>query len=277
MSKIAYDPVKDRFASLIKRSRFLRTLFYRLLDLFFLRSWHVRDAVRRVVLQKEGGSDPAGWSCLDAGCGFGQYDRFLLREFSDVSVKAVDVKQDYLEACRHYFSRDIERGRIRFEEADLLRFDESPAYDGAICVDVLEHIEEDVLVMKNVADSLTQGGFFVMHSPSIHAEEDAGDDEFFVDEHARVGYSKEELSDKLESAGLEPVEIRYTYGKQGHAAWVLLIKHPMLWFTKFGLWAAPLVALYYLLALPIGLPLMAMDIGKDNEWGTGVLAIARKF
>ena len=69
MSRIAYDPVKDRFANIIRRFRFLRTLFYKLLDLFFLRSWYVRD-----ILRKYGShNDQQGqWRLLDAGSGFGQ-------------------------------------------------------------------------------------------------------------------------------------------------------------------------------------------------------------
>ncbi|MGM0589922.1 MAG: class I SAM-dependent methyltransferase [Bacteroidota bacterium] len=274
MSKIAYDPVKDRFAAFIKRNRLLRTLFYQLLDLFFLRSWHVRNAVRKQV--KESDLEAQSWTLLDAGCGFGQYDRFLLNEFDSLQVKAVDVKQDYLADCRYYFDDQIQKGRIRFEKADLLRFTEQPQYDGAICVDVLEHIEEDVTVMRNVAKSLKEGGFFIMHSPSIYAEEDAGEDEFFVDEHARAGYSKEDLERKLRKAGLEPKEIAYTYGKAGHAAWVMLIKYPMLWFTKWGLAISPLVALYYLVTLLPGLLLMKMDMSGYNPKGTGILALAEK-
>ena len=56
MSRIAYDPVKDRFAKIIRKFRFLRTLFYKILDLFFLRSWYVRDILREYgsELDKQG-------------------------------------------------------------------------------------------------------------------------------------------------------------------------------------------------------------------------------
>ncbi len=38
MNKIAYDPVKDRFARIVRKSKKLRKIFYTLLDLIFLRS-----------------------------------------------------------------------------------------------------------------------------------------------------------------------------------------------------------------------------------------------
>lgn len=273
MSKIAYDPIKDRFAGIIRTSRPLRTLFYKLLDLFFLRSWHVRKVIRKIGRPLD---EAGSWRMLDAGSGFGQYDRFILHDFFNVRVKAFDVKGDYLDACRYYFKKQIAEGRISFHVQDLLEAELEPEFDLAICVDVLEHIEDDVRVMANIADGLKEGGFFLMHSPSHLAEEDAGEDEFFVDEHARAGYSKEDISSKLRKAGLEPVEVQYTYGKYGHAAWVMLIKNPMLWLTNYGFWALPLIALYYLPTLPVGLLLMAADVMRTNERGTGIYALARK-
>lgn len=274
MSRIAYDPVKDRFASLIRSSTLLRTLFYKLLDLFFLRSWYIRAVMRQYAgeLDKQ-----ESWKLLDAGCGFGQYDRFILQQFENAGITAVDVKQDYLEDARAYFNRKGFGNRISFRQMDLLQPELKQEYDFVICVDVLEHIEKDRRVIKNLAAVLKSGGYFLMHSPSIYAEEDAGGDETFVDEHARTGYSKEEISEKLASAGLVPVEVAYTYGSNGHRAWELLIKHPMLWMNRYKLWVLPLLALYYLLTLPYGLLLMKQDMRKENKRGTGIYALAKKM
>jgi SAM-dependent methyltransferase len=273
MSRIAYDPVKDRFAALIRNRQFVRTLFYKLLDLFFLRSWYIRALLRKYAASL---SKKDTWKLFDAGCGFGQYDRFILRHFPSVSVTAVDVKEQYLDDCRDYFSREIERGFIRFEKADLLALQQPAEFDMAICVDVLEHIADDVQVMKNIEALLKPGGYFIMHSPSVYSAEDAGDEESFVDEHARTGYSKQELEEKFSIAGLTPVEIAYTYGRKGHLAWELIIKYPMLWLNKWKLWALPLMAICYLFTLPASLVLMKLDMMRDNEKGTGIYAVARK-
>ncbi len=275
MSKIAYDPTKDKFARWIRRSRFLRTLFYKTLDLFFLRSWYVRSALRR--LHQDRFSSLQKWEILDAGSGFGQYDRFMLRRFPNARIHALDIKEDYLDDCRYYFKKDIAAGKIRFDHADLVN-DELPSesYDLALCVDVLEHIEEDVRVMTSIRKALRPGGVFIMHSPSHYSQEDAGEDEFFVDEHARAGYSKEDLAEKLEKSGLEPVSLDYSYGKWGHRAWVMLIKVPMLWFTRFGMITLLWLPFYYVLTLLPGLVMMWLDRKGDNERGTGILGIARK-
>ncbi|MFO8028320.1 MAG: methyltransferase [Cyclonatronaceae bacterium] len=275
MSKIAYDPTKDKFARWIRRSRLLRTLFYKTLDLFFLRGWYVRAALRKYYREEFTGRQP--WDILDAGSGFGQYDHFMLRRFPNARIHALDIKEDYLEDCRYYFDKEIRSGRIRFENLDLVSGElPSESYDLAVCVDVLEHIEEDVTVMTRIRKALRPGGIFIMHSPSHHSEEDAGEDEFFVDEHARAGYSKEELSGKMQKAGLEPVSLRYSYGKWGHRAWVMLIKIPMLWFTRFGMITLIWLPFYYLLTLLPGTGMMWLDRRADNERGTGILGVARR-
>lgn len=273
MSRIAYDPVKDRFANIIRNSRFLRTLFYKLLDLFFLRSWYVRDILRDYgsEIDRKG-----SWKLLDAGSGFGQYDRFILQEFPNARIKAIDVKKDYLEDSRQYFQEETRRGRIDFQQQDLLQINYDKEFDFTICIDVLEHIEDDRQVMQNIHKALLPGGYFLIHSPSVYSEKDASGDDSFVDEHARVGYSKKDIQEKLESAGFDVRDVEYTYGSKGHLAWELLIKYPMLWLTKIKLWVLPLMAVYYIFTLPVGLVLMSLDMRDENDRGTGIYALARK-
>lgn len=269
MSQIAYDPVKDKLAGFIRSSRPLRRLFYIALDTFFLRSWHIRKKLRQLHQAYR----PA--HILDAGSGFGQYDHFMLQKLKPAHLLAVDVKQDYLDDCAYFFREHIAEGRLRLEKQDLLSFSK-PGHDLVLCVDVLEHIEEDVRVMRNMRDSLAPGGYFLMHSPSSFAEEDAGEDDFFVDEHARAGYSQQELRSKFKQAGLEPVDIRYTYGPYGHAAWVMLIKWPMLWLNKVGFWGIVLLPFWYSLVLLPSLLLHRLDVGRVNVKGTGIIGLARK-
>lgn len=275
MSRIAYDPVKDSFAGMIRGRRWLRTLFYTLLNLFFLRSWHVRTRVRHLHSLKFSGLKQ--WDVLDAGSGFGQYDRFLLREFDNAVIRAVDVKESYLEDCRSYFSREIGAGRISFGNEDLLKLGALEAYDFVLCVDVMEHIENDTAVLSNISRALKEDGYFLMHSPSHLSEEDAGEGEgSFVDEHARTGYSRSGIENKLRESGLIPVEINYTYRKWGHASWVIMIKWPMLLLNRLGMGAAILLPFYYLIFLLPGLILMNADLGASKDDGKGIIVVARK-
>lgn len=273
MSKIEYDPVKDRFAAIIRRSRPLRRLFYALLDLFFLRSWHIRKVLNQTGRQYEQRGE---WNLLDAGCGFGQYDRFILNRFQNVKVKSVDVKADYLSDNRYYFQQEIEKGRIDFREENLLSLSEERRYELILCVDVLEHIEEDLRVIENLQTALKKGGTLLVHSPSHYSEEDAGGDDSFVGEHARAGYSKADLRAKLKKAGFEDILTHYTYGFWGHKAWVLSVKWPMIWLNRFGMAAILLMAVFYPLVIPFCLMMNAADLFTANKKGNGIYAVARK-
>jgi SAM-dependent methyltransferase len=278
MSQIAYDPVKDSLAAMIRKNRPLRSLFYGLLDLFFLRSWFVRRALRNWYSEHYGDVRVArkGLRILDAGSGFGQYDQFMLRTFSRIRIDAIDVKQDYLDDCDHYFKKDIKRNRIRFRKMDLLEPTFEKRYDLVLCIDVMEHIEEDRSVLKHISDAMKPDATFIMHSPSHYAEDDAGGDDSFVGEHARAGYSKDDIAAKLREAGLEPKELRYTYGVAGHTAWVMLIKWPMLWINKIGKTALLLMLPWYVFTLIPGLLLMSLDMIGDHKKGTGILVVAKK-
>lgn len=274
MSKIAYDPVKDRFAKIIRNSRWFRRIFYFLLDLFFLRSWHIR----RILKEKGREPDQKGeWKLLDAGCGFGQYDRFILDQFKNVKVHSVDVKEDYLADNRHYFQNEIKKNRIRFYEADLLEFSSNIKFDLIICIDVLEHIEEDVKVMNNLQQCLKENGCFLMHSPSHYSEEDADEEDSFVGEHARTGYSKEEIASKLKSAGFNSAKSHYTYGFWGHKAWVLSVKWPMIWFNQIKFLALLPLLIYYPVVMPFCLLMNFTDLYTKNQKGNGIYALARKI
>jgi hypothetical protein len=101
------------------------------------------------------------------------------------------------------------------------------------------------------------------------------DDHSFVEEHARNGYGIEEIRNKLEAIGFRVEMIRYTYGRWGTAAWRLGIKFPMLLLNASkGFFI--LLPLYYLIVLPLVLPMMWLDYITDNKTGTGLNVVAKK-
>ncbi|MCC5907014.1 MAG: class I SAM-dependent methyltransferase [Balneolaceae bacterium] len=274
MSKIAYDPVKDRFARIVRNSKKLRKIFYTLLDLFFLRSWHIR----RILLSKGGEIEEKGsWKLLDAGSGFGQYDYFLLKNFPGISIDSVDVKEEYLEDNKRFFDGDIENGRIRFQKLDLLELDALNEFDMVICIDVLEHIENDVKAIRNLSRSLKRNGYFLMHSPSHYSEEDANGDDTFVGEHARTGYSKAEIEKKLMEADLLPIKTHYTYGTWGRRAWTLSVKWPMILFNRLSMLAVIPLLFYYPVVLPFCFLMNLTDLYTKNNKGNGIYALAKKI
>ena len=274
-----YDPVKDRLGSFFWASPLRTKAFYRTLDAVFLRSWYVRRTLRQIIA-----AAPAGrpFRVLDAGTGFGQYTYWLLRSFPDVEVVAVDVKQDYLDRAKAFVDTTPFAGRVRWAEADLTDaaepvFAEPDAFDLVLSVDVMEHIEDDRGVFRNVERVLKPGGRLIVNTPSDLGGSgitEAGQ-ESFIGEHVRDGYNAAELAEKLETAGLRVESTTYTYGRFGTVGWRLLVQGPIraLNASKAAVLGLPF---YYAVAGPVGLALNALDLRDDNARGTGLLVVSRK-
>lgn len=265
-----YDPVKKVFGDAVSGKPFLRKIFYKLLDLMFLRSWHVRKKVRELF------PEDTVLKIFDAGMGFGQYTYFLAKRFPDSDILAVDVKEEQVEDCKKFFS-DCGFNKVRFEIADLTKIEYEKEFDFILCVDVMEHIFEDELVFRNFSKALKKGGMLLVNTPSNLGGSDAHseDDESFIEEHARIGYSKEEITKKISDAWMEVKSFSYSYGKFGTVSWRFGIKYPILIAgkSKFLILILPF---YYLFTLWFVLILMWLDVVTDNKEGTGVLLVAQK-
>ena len=275
-----YDPVKDRLGSFFWATPLRTRAFYRTLDAVFLRSWYVRRALRGLLAEASRRSAGRPVRVLDAGTGFGQYTYWLLRTFPAVEVVAVDVKRDYLDRARAFVATTPFAARVRFAEADLTEpLPDALGRDFDVClsVDVMEHIEDDRAVFRNVAAVLRPGGHLVVNTPSDLGGSgitEAGQ-ESFIGEHVRDGYNAADLAEKLETAGLPVVSTAYAYGRFGTVGWRILVQGPIRALNASRL-AALGLPLYYAVAGPAGLALNALDLRADNPRGTGLVVVARK-
>ncbi|MCB5263022.1 MAG: methyltransferase [Candidatus Cloacimonetes bacterium] len=252
-----YDPIKDRLAESIKSFPALRRYFYQALDLLLLRQRYVKAAIKHHF------SD--GMRFYDAGAGFCQYSDFVLKNYPNSRVLATDLKTDYLRqysfAVGPHFS---------FKSADLQVFRPRHRYNMAIAIDILEHIEDDVSVLKNIHSALVPQGILIISTPS-----DTDPAAKFTAEHVRPGYDKSELEAKLLASGFEILCSKYSYGFFGALSWRLMIKYPLTLWGKSKLWA-PVLALWYLLLLPASQLLMKMDMLITNPSGTGIIIVASR-
>jgi len=267
-----YQPIKRSLGRVFARSLFLRKTLYFLLDLLLLRTWHVKRALRKTLKQF-----PDEATVLDAGSGFGQYTWRMSRMNSKWGIKAVDINSEQTEDCNKFFEKSGLSGRVRFQTADLTLLNDSDLYNIILSVDVMEHIEEDLLVFKNFYKSLKNNGVLIISTPSdqggsdVHGEEE----ESFIDEHVRDGYSIQDISEKLSKAGFRNIEASYTYGKPGNISWRLSMKYPIKMLNVSYLFFI-ILPFYYLIFFPVSIILNVFDVRLTHKKGTGLLVVARK-
>ncbi|MDR3665322.1 MAG: class I SAM-dependent methyltransferase [Ignavibacteriaceae bacterium] len=267
-----YDPIKDIFASILRKFPFLRVLFYKLLDLMFLRSWYVRREllkIRNVFGNKE-------IAIYDAGSGYGQYTYFMTKHLMPCTVYSADIKEKWINDSREFFSKQ-RISNVDFAVEDLMNIEHKNRFDLVVCVDVMEHIQEDQKVFLNFYNALKKGGFMLINSPSIFGGSDVhGDEEeSFISEHARDGYSNEDLELKLNPLGFSTYRSRYTYGFWGDKAWRLGIKYPMVMLNTSKAFFF-LLPFYYLVTFLFTFIMMELDFLSKNRMGSGINFIAKK-
>ncbi len=267
-----YDPIKRILGSTFHKSPLLRIVFYKLLNLLLLRTWHIKREVRKIKK-----SLPEHAKILDAGAGFGQYTYYLSMQSSKWDIHAVDIKQEQIDDCNEFFKKLGKENQVKFEFADLTKFKKIEEYDLALSVDVMEHIEEDETVFQNICKALKPGGVLLISTPSDQGGSDVQHehDESFIEEHVRDGYNKQEIETKLRNAGFSSVHCRYSYGIPGKISWKISMKYPILLLNKSKFFFI-LLPFYYLICFPFSYVLNLLDVYNFHATGTGLIIAAKK-
>lgn len=267
-----YDPIKRSLGKVFNTTPFLRILFYRLLDLLLLRSWHIRREMRHL---KRTGFRPE--NIADAGSGFGQYVHYLSRIYPKAGITGLDIKQEQVDDCNAFFKRIGKDDRVQFAYGDLTDLKRNEEFELVFCIDVLEHIEDDRGVMRNICQALKPGGVLMISTPSDQGGSDVhhDHDESFIDEHVRDGYGVEEIEEKLRTAGFSQVDVRYSYGRPGKLSWKLSMKFPIRVANVSKLFLL-LLPFYYVLVYPFCFLLNMADVRRIHKTGTGLIVKAQK-
>jgi SAM-dependent methyltransferase len=267
-----YEPIKESLGKFFTGSLFLRKTLYFLLDMLLLRTWHVKKALRKIAKQF-----PDEASVLDAGSGFGQYSWRMSKINPKWRIIAIDINNEQTIDCNRFILKSGLSDRITFRTNDLTTLSDTNNFDIILSVDVMEHIEEDVLVFQNFFRSMKKNGVLIISTPSDHGGSDVHNDkeESFIDEHVRDGYSVKDITDKLSLAGFNNIEASYTYGKPGNISWRLSMKYPIKMLNTSYLFFI-ILPFYYTLFFPVSIVLNFFDLLLTHKSGTGLLVTARK-
>jgi len=192
-------------------------------------------------------------------------------------INAIDINEEQIDDCNTFFRKTGHSDRVSFQKGDLTTLSELNCYNIILSVDVMEHIEEDVRVFQNFYKSLKNNGILLISTPSDKGGSDVHGDneESFIDEHVRDGYSIRDITEKLSQAGFSTVEAGYTYGKPGNISWRLSMKYPIKMLNISYLFFL-ILPFYYLIFFPVSIILNIFDLCLIHKTGTGLLVTARK-
>src|SRR5215813_12228132 len=143
-----------------------------------------------------------GQRILDIGCAIGNITEYFLDR---QCVVGLDCDRQAIEQIRTRFanSRNFSAYYANFPKSDL-SFLRPSAFDTIVCLNVLEHIAEDVCALETMRTLLVDGGRLILLVPALrwlYGSLDAADGHF-------RRYSKRELREKLTRASFLVHEIQ---------------------------------------------------------------------
>lgn len=221
-------------------------------------------AVLSAIRQAEALNGQPFLRALDAGSADGALTFHIAHAFPRLQITGIELFPELVVKAEHK-QRVYGISNAHFAVGSILEPLPDTPYDLIWCADVLEHIEDDRGVIENLSTGLRSGGFLVIHVPLYPRRHFIKSlESYHQDDHVREGYTKDELWEKLESAGFHVCGHRYTFGPFGALAWDMETTGRR--FGKAGRMAS----------MPFVLPLTWFERHSHNDQGNSICMIARK-
>lgn len=266
------------------QTSFLKAVFFLILGTpdthTRLRNSHVINQIERLNL-------PPHSRVLEGGFGRAITLFWLARHHPDWHLTGVELDPLMAGDAR----RVIERGNypnMEIIEGSIEGLDEENTCDLVISIDIMEHIEDDVGLLRRYLRALKPGGYLVLHVPKRHQEQwrlipafsqhhvhSFVRDRHIVDEdirqvhvhgHVRDEYTAEDIHQVVERSGFKIVELYETIGRWGEVSFEL---------NQFFWRYSALRYSFVLLTYPIAVPLGYLDIRRIPQQGNALLVVAQ--
>lgn len=201
---------------------------------------------------------------LDAGCGIGIYSLLLGKMFVKAKVTGGDIDKYKLQSCKN-IAKELKIKNVGFEYLNITQESDKTIYDLVVCIDVLEHIHDYELVLKNFSKLLKSGGYLYVHVPQPNQKRIFPSlQDWHHEDHAHEGIAKNVLENTLKKLGFKTIKSKETFGLFGKLAWEL--NHISL--SKSFFIAGIIYPLLYIIA--------KIDLWQKNKNGLGVAVLSQK-
>ena len=150
---------------------------------------------------------------LDAGSGSGVLTFAIARKFKQAKVTGFDLNQEEIDISKKIAEKNG-YDNINFKNIDVETMDNDNCFDLIICVDILEHIQNDISALNKLYAALAENGILVLHVPALYRRYPVFKKHlnFDVPSHVRHGYEIDAIETKLIKTGFVIHQIGYTYG-----------------------------------------------------------------
>jgi 2-polyprenyl-3-methyl-5-hydroxy-6-metoxy-1,4-benzoquinol methylase len=150
---------------------------------------------------------------LDAGSGTGVFSFELGRRFPNARILGIDLLEELVEACKH-IADQTRAANVKFQLEHIESLQKKNFFDLVLCVDILEHVEDDLGTLKALYDAVVPGGILILHVPALYRRYPVWKKclNFNVETHVRTGYRPEEIQEKVKKTGFWIRESGFTYG-----------------------------------------------------------------
>ncbi len=210
---------------------------------------------------------------LDAGCGEGAPQTIILaRRYPNIHFTSIDFYNKKPSGLRLPIPENIS-----FLESDLFCYEcAMESFHLIICMDVLEHLDDDQKMIELFNKWLLKGGLLILHVPAIinnpyfkyippkrkgkYSRPHVGDC------HERDGYTLTALRTILENKGFKIIENRYTFSSR---TW--MFKQIYQFLDNHGIRGVGLIMLPFIWLNTI------IDIHIKPQKGRGIFVIAHKM
>ncbi len=212
-----------------------------------------------------------GKRVLEIGAGIGTISQRLVKHahaltVTDLAPKCLDIVKDALGA---HPGCNVDYALYTLGEPVPAAFKKAP-FEAAVCINVLEHIEQDLAALQHLRPALVDQGKLLLLVPAIPALYGSVDEA--VGHYRR--YTKKTLSRLLEGAGfkvryIRSINILGTFGWWVNAKLLKRKVIPMSNFRVFKYLAPIIRAVESVVKLPIGISIIAVAEKSSGGQSTG--------
>lgn len=226
---------------------------------------HTSQHVLSLILDKSRSNFPQ--KILDIGCGVGRTAILLSQKGYDVT--GVDIEKKVIAIANQEAKR--QKIKARFIVKDITKSFEQNTYDFVICQEVIEHLKNYEIVIKNAFQALKKGGYLILSTPHSMSQWSILDD---YANHLRR-YSIREFNTILKDfTSFEIFTIGFPFMRLTILLYNWLIKKTSKKHSSTSLLQSDLYLKYYIPIL--SLLLKVDDLFNFLPLGTTIIVVAKK-